>query len=135
MVFVKVGDGVDDLFRFLRGCSVVEVYEGVIVYFSFQYWEVFSNPIGIQDYFSASTFSRFASIFASSSSSIACFSSKVDSLGIQSGVTPFGLVVFSNSSFQGAHSKDAAVKLNCGQATNLFRDFLPRYIFPRVLQA
>lgn len=35
VIFIKVPYGVDYLFRFLRGCSVVKVDERVVVYFSF----------------------------------------------------------------------------------------------------
>ena len=35
MVFIKVFYGIDNLLGFLRRCSIVEVDEGVIVYFSF----------------------------------------------------------------------------------------------------
>lgn len=76
VVFVKVLFRFDDLSRLLRGSGVIEVYEGITVYFPFKYREVFAYLVGIQNYFS-SNFSRFASIFASSSSSKACFSSNV----------------------------------------------------------
>jgi len=88
VVFIKVFNGFDYLFGFLRGCCVVKVNERVIVYFPFQYWKVFANPVGIEDYFSSATFNLFESIFASSSSSTACFSSKVNSVGSQLGLTP-----------------------------------------------
>ena len=35
VIFIKVLYGFYYLFRFLRGCSVVKVDEGVVVYFSF----------------------------------------------------------------------------------------------------
>jgi hypothetical protein len=35
VVFVKVTYGIDYLFRLLRGCSVIKINEGVVVYFSF----------------------------------------------------------------------------------------------------
>lgn len=35
MVFVKAAYGINYLFRFLRGCCVVKVDEGMVVYFSF----------------------------------------------------------------------------------------------------
>jgi hypothetical protein len=35
VVLVKAAYGVNYLFRFLRGCSVVKIDEGVVVYFSF----------------------------------------------------------------------------------------------------
>jgi len=35
MVFIKVLYGVDHLFRFLRGCSIIKIDKRVVVYFSF----------------------------------------------------------------------------------------------------
>ena len=35
MIFIKVPYGVDYLFRFLRGCSIIKIDERVVVYFSF----------------------------------------------------------------------------------------------------
>jgi len=35
VVFVEVSDGLDYLFGFLRGCSVIEIDEGMVVYFPF----------------------------------------------------------------------------------------------------
>jgi len=35
VIFIKVLYGFDYLSRFLRSCSIVEIDEGVVVYFSF----------------------------------------------------------------------------------------------------
>jgi hypothetical protein len=47
VLLVVIGNGLDDLFRLLRGGGVVEVDEGVAVYFSFQDWEVSANFVGV----------------------------------------------------------------------------------------
>jgi len=86
MVFVETGNGRYYLTGLLGSCSIIKVNKRIIVYFPRKNWKIISNPIGIQNYFSASVFILFESVFANSSSSRACFSSKVDSLGIQSGM-------------------------------------------------
>ena len=78
VVFVKIAFCVNDLAGFLGGGCVVKVDEGVAVYLAFEDGKVIAQFAGVYgDFFSSSTFNRLAKVFASSSSSNACFSSKV----------------------------------------------------------
>jgi hypothetical protein len=84
VVLVVVSYGIDDLAGFLGGGRVVKVDEGVAIYFPLQDGEVLAQ--GLEVYcFSASAFIFFESFCANSSSSSACFSSKVCSLLSQLG--------------------------------------------------
>jgi len=47
VVLIKVRDGFDYLPGFLRGCRVVKVDKGIVVYFSFKYRKVFANPVRV----------------------------------------------------------------------------------------
>jgi len=79
MLLIEIFDGIDYLPWFLcRGC-VVEVDQWVVIYSAIKNWEILADSLGIYDCFYSPAFSLFDSVFASSSSSIACFSSKVSS--------------------------------------------------------
>ena len=87
MLLIEIFDSIDYLPWFLcRGC-VVEVDQRVAIYSAIKNWKILANSLGIYDCFYSPVFSLFDSDFASSSSSIACFSSKVSSLGTQLGIT------------------------------------------------
>ena len=84
MVLVIVGYGVDDLAGFLGGGCVVKVDERVAVDFPLEDGEVLAESLEVYC-FSASAFIFLDSLSANSSSSSACFSSKVSSLLSQFG--------------------------------------------------
>ncbi len=88
----------------------------MVVDFPFKDWEVFADGVGIKHryFFSSSVLSRLLSILASSSSSSACFSSNVWSLGTQSGVLPFFSIVQSDCAFQCTHGENSAVEFDAG---------------------